>query len=48
LSEQDAILIATDHSNVDYTAIVQSSQLVIDTRNVTQGIAAVNNNIRRC
>lgn len=32
----DAILIATDHSNVDYNALVNWSRLVVDTRNATR------------
>lgn len=39
LEEQDCVLIVTDHSNVDYDFIVQHSQLVVDTRNVTQGLS---------
>ncbi|MBD3675808.1 MAG: nucleotide sugar dehydrogenase [Planctomycetaceae bacterium] len=48
LSKQDAVLIATDHAAVDYPNVVQHAPLVIDTRNVTQGISPVNDNIRRC
>jgi UDP-N-acetyl-D-glucosamine dehydrogenase len=32
------VLIVTDHSEYDYRRIVQESQLVVDTRNATQGI----------
>lgn len=35
LATQDAVLISTDHSCYDYDWIVQSSQLVVDTRNAT-------------
>ena len=38
LSQYDAVLIVTDHSTYDYRAIVEQSQLVIDTRNATKGI----------
>ena len=38
LGEYDAVLIVTDHSSYDYRAIVEQSQLVIDTRNATAGI----------
>jgi UDP-N-acetyl-D-glucosamine dehydrogenase len=38
LHEYDAALIVTDHSTYDYRAIVEQSQLVIDTRNATKGI----------
>jgi len=34
----DAVLIATDHSTVDYAMVVAESKLVVDTRNVTSGI----------
>jgi UDP-N-acetyl-D-glucosamine dehydrogenase len=34
----DAVVIVTDHSSYDYPAIVEQSQLVIDTRNATKGI----------
>jgi UDP-N-acetyl-D-glucosamine dehydrogenase len=38
LGQYDAVVIVTDHSNYDYRAIVEQSQLVIDTRNATKGI----------
>jgi UDP-N-acetyl-D-glucosamine dehydrogenase len=38
LDRYDAIIIVTDHSAYDYAAIVDQSQLVIDTRNATKGI----------
>ena len=38
LRQYDAILIITDHSSYDYRAIVEQSQLVIDSRNATRGI----------
>jgi UDP-N-acetyl-D-glucosamine dehydrogenase len=38
LGEYDAVLIITDHTSYDYRAIVEQSQLVIDTRNATKGI----------
>jgi len=34
----DAVVIVTDHSSYDYQDIVNRSQLVIDTRNATEGI----------
>jgi UDP-N-acetyl-D-glucosamine dehydrogenase len=34
----DAVVIVTDHSSYDYRAIVEQAQLVVDTRNATQGI----------
>ncbi len=38
LAQYDAVVIVTDHSSYDYHAIVEQSQLVIDTRNATKGI----------
>lgn len=35
LTEQDAVLIITDHDNVDYQLVVEHSVLVVDTRNAT-------------
>jgi len=34
IAGMDAVLIATDHDEVDYDMIAQNAQLVIDTRNV--------------
>ncbi len=38
LWEQDAVVIATDHTDIDYQWIVEHSTLVIDTRNATKDI----------
>ena len=38
LAQYDAVVIITDHTAYDYKAIVEQSQLVIDTRNATKGI----------
>jgi UDP-N-acetyl-D-glucosamine dehydrogenase len=38
LGQYDCILIVTDHSDYDYSQIVQEAQLVVDTRNATRGI----------
>jgi UDP-N-acetyl-D-glucosamine dehydrogenase len=38
LGQYDAVVIVTDHSSYDYQAIVEQSQLVVDTRNATKGI----------
>jgi len=38
LGQYDAVVIVTDHSSYDYPAIVDQSQLVVDTRNATRGI----------
>lgn len=48
LAEQDAVLIATDHSAFDYAAIVKHSQLVIDTRNATAAVTEGREKIRKC
>jgi UDP-N-acetyl-D-glucosamine dehydrogenase len=36
LAEADAVVIVTDHDSVDYQALVDSSTLVVDTRNATR------------
>ncbi len=46
LADYDCVVIATDHSDYDYQAIVRDSQLVVDTRNATRGI--VSSKIVRC
>jgi UDP-N-acetyl-D-glucosamine dehydrogenase len=46
LAQFDAVVIVTDHSTYDYGAIVDQSQLVVDTRNATKGIRSLN--IVRC
>jgi len=46
IPEFDCVVIATDHSQYDYTAIVSKAQLVVDARNATKGIEATN--IVRC
>jgi len=38
LGQYDCVLIVTDHSTYDYKWIVESSNLVVDTRNATKGI----------
>ncbi|MCO5732350.1 nucleotide sugar dehydrogenase [Rhizobium sp. SSA_523] len=42
LDEVDAVIIATDHDQVDYAAVAQHARLIIDTRNVfsRQGLPA--------
>jgi len=34
----DCVVIATDHANVDYSALVDRAQLVVDTRNATRSV----------
>ena len=46
LGQYDCVLIVTDHSDYDYQNIVNSSKLVVDTRNATKGIQA--SNVVRC
>ena len=46
LGQFDAVVIVTDHSSYDSKAIVEQSQLVVDTRNATKGI--VSPKIVRC
>lgn len=38
ISSYDAVLIATDHDNVDYAELVRHSKLVVDTRNATKAV----------
>jgi UDP-N-acetyl-D-glucosamine dehydrogenase len=38
LSQQDIVLIATDHSAYDYEFIVKHSKMVLDTRNATKNV----------
>ncbi len=38
LSASDLVLIATDHSGIDYAAIVEHGPLVVDTRNATRDV----------
>jgi UDP-N-acetyl-D-glucosamine dehydrogenase len=48
LAAQDAVLIATDHTDFDYDLIVKHCPLVIDTRNATSGVTAHREKIRKC
>jgi UDP-N-acetyl-D-glucosamine dehydrogenase len=45
LAGYDCVLIATDHTSYDYPMIVESSQLVIDSRNATRRITRHRNKI---
>jgi UDP-N-acetyl-D-glucosamine dehydrogenase len=47
LASQDCVLISTDHSVYDWPWIVSHSQLVIDTRNATRGVVAVEGRVVR-
>jgi UDP-N-acetyl-D-glucosamine dehydrogenase len=46
IPEFDCVVIVTDHSQYDYSKIVENAKLVVDTRNATKGIVATN--IVRC
>ena len=46
LGSYDCVLIATNHSDYDFRAIVEEAQLVVDTRNATAGL--IRDNIVRC
>jgi UDP-N-acetyl-D-glucosamine dehydrogenase len=46
IPEFDCVVIVTDHSQYDYSKIVEKAKLVVDTRNATKGIEAAN--IVRC
>ncbi|HMD30990.1 MAG TPA: nucleotide sugar dehydrogenase [Candidatus Acidoferrales bacterium] len=48
LGSYDAVIIATDHSGYDYQQIVDSSQLVVDTRNATKAITRNHAKVVRC
>lgn len=48
LASYDAVVIATDHSSYDYTAIVDSAKLVIDTRNATRRVVRHREKIVLC
>jgi UDP-N-acetyl-D-glucosamine dehydrogenase len=45
LAGYDCVLIATDHTAYDYSMVVESAQLVVDTRNATRRIARNRNKI---
>ena len=45
LANFDAVLILTDHDNVDYTTLVQEAPLVVDTRNATAAITPRPSNV---
>ncbi len=38
IAAQDAVVIVTDHSSVDYAALVRHAKLVVDTRNATRDV----------
>ncbi|MCA9057752.1 MAG: nucleotide sugar dehydrogenase [Planctomycetaceae bacterium] len=46
LAGQDCVLIATDHTDVDYDFVVRNSSLVVDTRNATRNVVSNRERIR--
>src|SRR3984957_11104109 len=48
LASYDAVIIATDHTSYDYAAIVESAQLVVDTRNTTRRLLRHRDKIVLC
>lgn len=46
IPEFDCVVIVTDHSQYDFSGIVEKAKLVVDTRNATKGIVA--QNLVRC
>src|SRR5215467_13635467 len=48
LGSYDGVVIATDHSSYDYSAIVDASKLVIDTRNATRRVLRHRDKIVLC
>lgn len=47
LSQQDCVIIATDHSEFDYESIVKHSSLVVDTRNACAGVVHGQDSVRK-
>ncbi len=47
LSKQDAVVIATDHSAIDYGWVVENAKLVIDTRNATRDVGGSSGKVIR-
>ncbi len=46
LKKQDAVIIITNHDNIDYAAIAKHAPLVIDTRNALAGVAKRGNIVK--
>jgi UDP-N-acetyl-D-glucosamine dehydrogenase len=45
VQKYDAVIICTDHDNIDYQLLIDNSKLIIDTRNATNNDCNVRNNI---
>ena len=41
-SEYDCVVVGTDHSSIDWPGVIEAAQLVVDTRNVADGLTAPN------
>jgi len=48
LATYDCVLIATDHTQYDYEAIVSNSKLVVDTRNATRKVKQTGSKVVHC
>ncbi len=48
LGQYSAVLIATDHSNINYADVVRHARLVVDTRNATRDVTEHRDKIVRC
>lgn len=45
IQSYDAVLVVTDHSDVDYNMVVQNARMVVDTRNACDGISDPDNKV---
>jgi len=48
LGQYSAVLIVTDHSNINYADVVRHARLVVDTRNATRDVTVHRDKIVRC
>jgi UDP-N-acetyl-D-glucosamine dehydrogenase len=48
IGSYDAVIVATDHSSYDYSAIVDAAKLVVDTRNATRRVMRHRDKIVLC
>jgi len=47
IKHYDCVVILTDHSDYDFPSIIQSAQLVVDTRNASKGVSCEGNKLYR-
>ena len=40
LAKADCVVIATDHSGVDYKSLAEKAPLIVDTRNAMKGVVS--------